>query len=68
VAIVTADRAPFLNSTDGRIECWAFAEGESRVSMEVQLPPGFPEERRLGVERYALAAVAAMTDKIGRDE
>lgn len=68
MATVTADQAPFLSSIGDRIECWAFVDGESRVSLEVQLPPGFPQERRPGVERYALAAVTAMKDKIGRDE
>jgi hypothetical protein len=65
---VTADRAPFLNSTDRMITCLAIEEGLLLVSREVELPPGFPQERRPGVERYALAAVAAMADKIGRDE
>jgi hypothetical protein len=65
---MTADRAPFLNSTDGTIKCLLVEDGRVQVSLEVLLPPGFPEERRPGVERYALAAVTAVNDKIGRDE
>jgi hypothetical protein len=68
VATLTAAREPGLTSCGRRIECFSFADGHGLVRMEITLPDGFPEERRLGVERYALAAVTAMTDKIGRDE
>jgi hypothetical protein len=68
VATVTASQAPFLNSADDRIACWLIDGEQLRVSLEVLLPPGFPHERRPGVERYARAAVAAMAEKIGREE
>jgi hypothetical protein len=68
VATVTATRARILRLSDGRVECLALVDGEFPVSLSVQLPPGYPEGRRHGVERYALAAVAAIADKIGRDE
>jgi hypothetical protein len=67
VTTVTAARAPFLYSFGDLIECREYLEG-GQVRLEVTLPAGFPEERRAGVERYALAAVRAMVDKIGRDE
>jgi hypothetical protein len=42
--------------------------GRVDVYLGIVLPPDFPEERRLGVIRYARAAVMAIEDKIGRDE
>jgi hypothetical protein len=64
VATMTADQVA-INSTGDRIACSVV---HPRVLLEVLLPAGFPQERRHGVERYACAAVAAMADKIGRDE
>lgn len=68
MTVATEGSTPFLYSLGSLIECREQMDWESRVRLEVTLPTGFPEERRAGVERYALAAVKAVADKIGRDE
>lgn len=40
----------------------------AEVYLEVTLPPGFPEERRLGVIRYARAAAIAVAEKTRSQE
>lgn len=69
------DRAVIEETLTGeRVVCSVFsvpehpAETAAKVTLEVLLPPGFPADRRLGVQRYAEAAVRAIAEKAGREE
>jgi hypothetical protein len=60
--------------TGEKVVCSVFAvperpaERAAKVTLEVLLPPGFPADRRLGVQRYAEAAVKAVAERAGREE
>jgi hypothetical protein len=71
VNTVTVEREGMVEQTvtSDHTGCRVVTSG-SRVDvyLGINLPPDFPEERRLGVIRYARAAVMAIENKIGRDE